>query len=334
MQILFKKIRETAAYIVGVVLLLFITAKILGNEAYVGLLNELSFYHITVSLLISFFLFLINGYIIAYLVKQQYRTSIRLVDIVLLPFMMHLFSYIIPIRGGLLFSALFLKLKYNIKGTEGIAIGVYSLIIGLMITGLCGVYFTYHNNIFVSVWTFLSLLLILSPLLVGVSERLLDGIVLRKTSVLNKIKTILSAVSRGSRELFLNYKISIVMLVLTMLNIVLYIYLLFWITIAFNIQASLEKIVMFALMIRISTLVRIIPGNLGIQEFFSGSVFYLLGGELNDGLAIALFVRFVSLLLTFTIGTTGVLMNMKGFSMQEIKKLWSASEQSGGPEIF
>ena len=129
------KIKAGVAYAIGFLLLLFIAVNIFSDPDYMVLMRKVSFFQLTVSLLIGFFLFLINGYTIACLVKRHYRTTVKRVDMVMLPFMMHLFSYLIPFRGGLLFSALFLKVKYRIKGTEGIAIGVYTLFINLVITG-------------------------------------------------------------------------------------------------------------------------------------------------------------------------------------------------------
>ncbi len=79
---------------------------------------------------------------------------------------------------------------------------------------------------------------------------------------------------------------------------------------------------MMALIMRLSILVRIIPGNLGVQEWFSGGSFYLLGGNLDDGLMIALFIRFSALLITFSVGIIAFIGNMKYFKFKEIRKLW------------
>ena len=118
------------------------------------------------------------------------------------------------------------------------------------------------------------------------------------------------------------------MLLFTVASLMVFIFLLIYITIVFNIHTGVNKIVMFALMMRLSTLVRLVPGNLGVQELFSGGAFYIIGGNLNDGLAIALFVRFLSIVLTFTIGTLGIVVNLNHFKMRELKKMWAESMQS------
>lgn len=322
------KIKAGAAYAIGLLLLLFIAVTILSDPDYRVLVRKVSFFQLTAALLMGFFLFLINGYTLSFLVKRSYQTTIKCVDMVILPFMMHLFSYLIPFRGGLLFSAFFLKVKYRIKGTEGIAIGVFTLFVNLVITGLCGVYYTFINQMLISMWTLFSILLILSPLVVWLLTRVANGMSLKAGSVLDKIKTIVYSISHSSQKLLADYRLGLTMLLLALVSIIGYVIFLYYSAVIFQMSIKLENIIMFALMMRLSTLVRLAPGNIGVQEFLSGGAYYMVGGNLNDGFAIALFVRFISLMLTFTIGTTGVLMNMRQFNVQKIKELWSAPEQS------
>jgi hypothetical protein len=223
-------------------------------------------------------------------------------------------------------------MKYGIRGTEGIAIGVYTLIINLMITGLCGLYYTYTKHIFFSGWTFLSLLFIASPIIVWLLDQILDRVVLKSFSLLNNIKKLISSISHSSQKLLMDYKTSIVMFLFTVASLIVFIFLLFWITIVFNIHTGLDKIIMFALMMRLSTLVRLVPGNLGVQELFSGGVFYVIGGSLNDGMAIALFVRFLSIVLAFTIGTIGIAVNLSHFKLGGLKKMWAELTKSNYPD--
>jgi len=321
------KIKASAAYAVGLLLLFYIAVKIFGNPEYLVLMRHVSFSQVIISLLIGFFLFLINGYILAYLVKQHYWTTIKCIDMVVLPFMMHLFSYIIPFRGGLLFSALFLKIKYNIRVTEGIAIGVFTLIISLIITGLCGIYFAVSNGMLCSVWSFLSILFILSPLVVVILGRFVRDIELKPGSVPDKIKTIICSISSSSQRLLTDYRRSLVIFFLTIASNIGYVIFLYFIAFILQMNTTIDRIIMFALMMRLSTIVRLAPGNLGVQEFFSGGAYYMLGGSLNDGLAMALFVRFISLMLTFFIGIGGLLMNMNRIRFQEIKRLWKETAQ-------
>lgn len=317
------KKKEIAAYAGGFLLLAAIFFMVLRQGDYREMLAGISLFQVIVTLVITFGLFFINGYIIAFMASHHYKTSISLMDVALLPLMMHLWSFIIPFRGGLLFSAFFLKMKYNIKGAESIAIGVFTIMISLVITGLCGIYFTFYNHRVYSFWFVLSILLSLSPLLILVLDRMLQSIQLKKQSLLDRLKTFIASVTSHSRKLLMDYKISVCIFFITVIGIAVHVFYIAWITHVLHIETSLDRVLIFALMMRFSVFIRIVPGNIGVQELFSGGTFYMVGGSVTDGLAIALFVRFFSLLLTLPLGVIGLAVNMKYFKMKNIRKLWA-----------
>lgn len=312
-----------AAYAGGFVLLAAIFFFVLRQGDYRDVLSGISIFQAVVTLVITFCLFFINGYIIAFMASHQYETSIGFWDTALLPFMMHFWSFIIPFRGGLLFSAFFLKLKYNIKGAESIAIGVLTIMVSLVITGLCGVYFTVANHMVYSVWTLLSILLALTPLVILLLDRVMQRIQIKNHALLDRLKTFIAAVTANSSKLMMDYKISAGIFSITTAGITIYVFFIFWVAQVMHIEASLEMIAVFALMMRLSVFVRIVPGNIGVQELFSGGTFYMVGGNMTDGLAIALFVRFFSLFLTLLLGVLGIGINMHYFKIRNIRKLWA-----------
>jgi len=316
--------KESAAYVIGIVLFGVVMWKILGDRTHVELIRHISFSDLTISFLIAMCLFFNNGAIIAFLTAQQYHTTIKIIDMVLLPFMMHLWSFIIPFRGGLLFSAFFLKTKYRMKGSQSIAIGMYTIYINLILTGCCGIYFVIKNDLLFSLWTVCSLLCLFSPVVIWIIKHILDGLEFQNPSILNNLKNIIASVNESSRKLLLNVRVGVIVFALTFFNLILYIFFLYWITSILHFASSLDKIVMFALMMRLSTFVRVVPGNMGIQEVFSGGAYYLVGGSINDGLMIALFIRFLSLVLTFSLGTVGTMISMRHFNMRGAKEMWQA----------
>ena len=295
---------------------------VLRQGDYRELMAGITLFQAAVTLAMTFGLFFINGYIIAFMASHQYKTTIGLWDVALLPFMMHLWSFIIPFRGGLLFSAFFLKLKYNIKGAESIAIGMFTIMISLVVTGLCGVYFSFDNDMVYSLWTLLSILLVMTPLFVLVLDRMMQHFRINSQSVLDSIKTFIASVTSQSRKLLMDYKVSAGIFILTVAGIAVYAFFIFWVAHVLHIEAGQDKLVIFALMMRLSVFVRIVPGNIGVQELFSGGTFYMVGGDITDGLAIALFIRFFSLFLTFSLGIVGMAANMQHFKIKNIKKLW------------
>jgi len=317
-----SKKKGLAAYAGGLLLLAVIFIFVLRQGDYRELMTGITLFQAAATLAIAFCLFFINGYTIAFMASHQYKTTIGLWDVALLPFMMHLWSFVIPFRGGLLFSAFFLKLKYNIKGADSIAIGMFTIMINLVVTGLCGVYFSFNNDIIYSLWTVISILLVLTPLFVLVLDRMMQRFRINSQSVLARLKIFIASVTSQSRKLLMDCKVSAGIFILTVAGIALYAFFIFWAAHVLQIEAGLDKLVIFALMMRLSVFVRIVPGNIGVQELFSGGTFYLVGGDMTDGLAIALFIRFFSLFLTFSLGIVGMAANMQYFKIKNIKKLW------------
>jgi uncharacterized protein (TIRG00374 family) len=80
-------------------------------------------------------------------------------------------------------------------------------------------------------------------------------------------------------------------------------------------------ILLATLVLRIVTLVRILPGNLGIQEIMIGSVFMAAGLGLQEGLTTALLVRLVSVALAGTLGAIGLFLNFRYFGTDSFTTL-------------
>ena len=80
-------------------------------------------------------------------------------------------------------------------------------------------------------------------------------------------------------------------------------------------------IVLVTLVLRIVTLVRVLPGNLGIQEVMIGSVFMAAGLGLQEGLATSLLVRLVSVALAGSFGIAGLYANFRYFETNSIAAL-------------
>jgi uncharacterized protein (TIRG00374 family) len=87
-------------------------------------------------------------------------------------------------------------------------------------------------------------------------------------------------------------------------------------------------ILLATLVLRIVTLVRILPGNLGVQEVMIGSVFLAAGLGLHEGLTTALLVRLVSVVLAGTLGAAGLYSNFRYFDADSFTGLISKLKKS------
>jgi hypothetical protein len=266
--------------------------------------------------------FLLNGLSVAYLTFQQFSVRISIVDIILLPIMMRLWGYLVPFRGGLMFSALLLKMKYKVKLSGSLSVGLYTFLITLVLSGCFGLYYMWTNDMLLSIGTLVSICLIISPLLVKAANVLLSIIPINQHILLTNVKTFCETTIDSSLIIFKNYKNNIAVLLLTVANIFIYIVWIYWATVAFNMVVAIDKIIILALVLKLSIVTRLVPGNLGVQELAAGGAFYMLGGTIEEGIWIALFIRLSSMILVFTIGVLGVVANTKYLNVSDLREMW------------
>lgn len=315
--------RSSVLFIFGIVLFLVVASKLLISEKYIALISGISWLDLLLATGLTLAMYFTNGFIISFLTLRKFQTRIRWADTLLLPIMMNLWGYLIPFRGGMIFSSMFLKMKYNIKISGGFALSFYTFFINLILTGWVGIYYSIHQEIIFE-GLLMSIFLVLSPFIVWFLVRMLNYFISFEHPVLQKIKAFVLTVTVTTQHFFYEVKNNIVVVILTVLNVISFSILIYWSTKIFHFEMTFTHIIMYAMLFKLSIIFRIIPGNLGIQEWISGVTFYILEGDLNNGLLIGLFIRFLTVSITFTAGALGVMANMKYFRVKGLKDLWNA----------
>lgn len=252
--------------------------------------------------------------------KQNVRLSLQ--DQLLLPMSMSLFGYIIPTNGGLIFSIYFFKKKYNITPINSISIGVVLIYISFFISGIIGILYCmlYPSNVFVLLP--FSILLIIFPFLVKTSINILiqlnkGGVVFINKIIegLNKI-VLNTSISYDDKRVFA--KIITINLMMIIVNIMSIYYLIKML----NLEVPLLSVVLIVLFLRISSLIRILPGNFGIDELMAGGIFAFLGLTASDGVLIFLYSRIISLVfLIIPLGVFHIFLNNKILALSRLKNI-------------
>lgn len=91
---------------------------------------------------------------------------------------------------------------------------------------------------------------------------------------------------------------------------------------AIGFEFSFQAIIILSVITEISSIIRFLPGNLGLNEVIFGSTNYILGNSTSEGILFALFIRVSILFVTFTLGLIIVICNLKYFKVKDIKSLW------------
>lgn len=305
------------------IVLVCVAVTMLAREEYIALFKKISFLDLLICLLFSFGLVVIGGFTMNYFIAKHYQKKLHLVDILTLPLMINLWGFLMPVRGGILYSIFFFKTKYQIKFVQGASMTLFLYTTSFVLMGVGGVFFygtQQDSHFFIMV---ISLFLVMSPLIIVAMSLLFQKIYFSDSSVFKKIQILVSSVVNDflrawndRRTLF-----SVVLLIVAR-----YIFLAArysWAADAFNLEIPFAAIVVLTFGVEFSDIVfRFLPGNMGLSELVAGGLFGVVGQEVGEGLLIALFIRFTTLLLTFTVGTWAVLANMEHFHVSNLKLIW------------
>jgi len=142
-------------------------------------------------------------------------------------------------------------------------------------------------------------------------------------NLIEKIVSITINLIDNQKIFYSDYKLSFIFLSLNLLNIFFYVCWFYWT--CNNILAvhfDITSIIMTVMIMKLSIVIRLTPGNLGVQEFVTGGTFYFLDGTIAEGFIIALLFRITVLILVSTLGVSGLIYNSKYFKLSEFKKVW------------
>ncbi len=312
--------KDALRYVLAVFLFI-IALWILTRDQYLELLKDLSFADIVISLILCLFVFTASGLKIWFVLLKQYHLRISLIDVVALPILMSLWSYILPFKGGLLYGILFLKSKYQVKAARGISISVYTYLISLVVVGLLGFYYCLKYNSLPSVMI-MSLLFVMSPFLIRIFHNLFKKLAFSPSSFLGKIQHWTNTIMEEVRISWDNTPTTLISSLISLTHLSLRSLWYYWTAIIFHIDISVLAIVAMALLTELALIIRITPGNLGVNELLSGGLLTLLGETMAEGILISVFIRFSTFVIMFTIGAGALLANLSHFEMKNLRSLF------------
>jgi uncharacterized membrane protein YbhN (UPF0104 family) len=276
--------------------------------------------NLLLNILIGITYFLSFGWLMKVVYSHHYKQVLSLSDTFLLPFMMHLWTYILPVKGGLIYQTFFMKAKYGIDMSKGFSVGVLVFAASLLITCFVGGALSFMVKDPLAIQ--LVLLFMFGTLLIF----LLGGKFVKppkpsNTGLLNSLlgffQNVLIQFHEQTKNKELLFKLIVVTLASTFAHAVWF----YHCAMILGFNPEPIGILLATLVLRIVTLVRILPGNLGIQEIMIGSVFMAAGLGLQEGLTTSLLVRLVSVALAGTLGAGGLFLNFRYFGTDSFTTL-------------
>jgi hypothetical protein len=256
-----------------------------------------------------------------FFVRNKYKLKVNKEDILLLPIVMNLWSFIIPFQGSLIFSTLFFRLKYNIKITDSFAINFYLYLVTVFFAGIVSFIFVLIHKMYFSILAMISILFILSPLILMLLNFILPKFSLNKISFVNKVYSISCTILKSTKELWADKKNTLVIFILNILRTFMCMVWFYWIAKSIGLQVPFLSVALLSIMMDISIIIKFTPDNLGIAQAVSGLIASLTGLSASTGILISLLASATTLIIICTIGIWANYNYMKYFKVGSIKEL-------------
>lgn len=252
----------------------------------------------------------------------HYRLKLPAIEVLTLPLMMHLFLYLMPIKGGMLFQVFYSKHKYKLDLSKGFSLGMMVFLNSLLLTIFLGLAMVYllpveSRELRLIIWAMaVGMIGMIGSLgLLPSAEVNGDGMLRRLTNFLIRVRVQLT-------DQFKNIRLFFGLLVTTFVSVVIQA-VLFWKTAELiGVSSDFGPILLVVLVLRILLLIRLLPGNLGIQEVVIGVVFATAGFGVEQGLMIGVITRLISVFWTAVIGLPALYSNLRYFESSSLLGLW------------
>jgi uncharacterized membrane protein YbhN (UPF0104 family) len=311
-----KTLKNLSRYFLSFLFLGIAVYIVISND-YLALLKKVTVFDFTVSLLFCWLFYVAGGLQIVYVLKILDNINFKFIDIIAFPFGQSLWGYIIP-KGGILYLSFIIRSKYNVGLKNTLSISLFGYFVSFIFCGITGLIYSYKFN-YKPEFVVISLLFLLSPLIFITVTRIFKKVIADNNGFWGKIKNLFYESNEYINSLWKNPGLIIGSVLIYMLRLICISGWYYFLIVNFNFNYSYFDVILISLLTEFLEIVRIIPGNFGLQELANGGLFYLIGNNFVDGVFISLYTRLIILLLTFSLGLYYVHKNSKHFTFKEIK---------------
>jgi hypothetical protein len=311
-----NNLKKFSRYVISIIFLGFAVYIVVKND-YLSLLKNITIFDFAVSILFCWVFYIIGGLQIVYVLKKIDNVKFKFIDILAFPFGQSLWGYIIP-KGGILYLSFIIKSKYNVGLKNTLSISLFGYFVSFIFCGITGLVYSYKFD-YRPEFVIISLLFLLSPLMFVAFAKISGRVKTTDSSFFGKIKNILLESNAFINNLWKNPSLIIGSVLIYILRLICLSGWYYFLIINFNFNYNYLDVVLISLLTEFLEIIRIIPGNFGLQELANGGLFYLISNNFVDGVFISLYTRVIILFLTFTVGLYYVHINSEHFSFKEIK---------------
>ncbi len=326
-----KKWYQLLGFALSVLIFFWVARKAFREVEFGQLSAGMDLLPLTFNVVLGILIFLSTGFIMKIIFARHYQVRLSWPDILLLPSMMHLWSYILPVKGGMLFQVVFMRFKYKVGLSKGFSVGVLIFVISLFVTCVLGTGLVLGmEGINPLKLILLIMILVLSGTMLAI--RFLPPINIDGKSFFGRPIIFLAKVVSQLRDQLSDRVLLLRILVVTLATSIIHIWWFYSSAILLGYSPNPIGIALATLLLRIILLFRFLPGNLGVQELVTGIVFTAAGIDFQAGLMIAIFMRIVSASIAVVFGLPALYANFRYFDAHSLKDVWITIKRQDNPE--
>lgn len=287
-----------------------------------GLFAAVTAVDVLINVLLGVAYFMTFGWVMAIVFKDHYKIDYPVFDLAFLPFQMHLFTYIMPVKGGMLYQTFFMKMKHGMALSKGFSSGIYVFIASLLLTCIAGLALSFQLED-VAELQILLILMTVGLIVLTFGARFIPNRDDDSGGLLTRLLGFIQRIGAGIGELFGDPMMFGKVFLMTAISAGLQSWWFYQTAIVLGYDVSWMGMTLATLVIRILMLIRFVPGNLGFQEIMSGAVFVAAGLTVEDGLLVAMINRLASMALAAILGSGALYYNFRYFGTQNLKQLFA-----------
>ena len=321
----YKDIFKITFSVILAVLFFYIAYTYLLEDTHKKLLFEISLKNHFIAGLFLIAFFLVSGIELKYVYKKTAGLKFTAYDTFSIPYVINIWGYIIPLQGSFLYMMSYLKLKYAYQIKKNVYVYAFIFLVNLSFFGLIGLLLISFTDFYTPVIFLILLFTFLLPLFLFVANYIFSKINSRLT-FLNRIFTTLDYIISNLKKLMQNHLLVIYVILFNIAMTLLSTLWAYWICYEFGFNVPFSVLFLISIIMKLSMLFKITPGNLGITQLANGGIFFLFGYDPSIGIFISIFKFITLFLFSFPLGIIFSALNLKHFSLNKIKALFSKSE--------
>lgn len=305
------------SYLAMIVLLVIVFCVFIRKNE-IELLCRIDFFSFVVLIGFTLVFYMVGG-LQYYVLKDMYGINLEKKDILLLPVSMNLWSFIMPLQGSAFFFMLFLKHRHKVKISDSLSITIFLYLITVFFAGLVGIIFAVIYNLTFSLFSLISLIFLLNPLFVVLGNKIASRVPEGKIKFIKSVIAFSKRTAGNMNSMWMNYKYVAIFLALIICRMLVSTFWYMWIVRILGYHdVPFLSLLLLALWLTVSLIVRFTPNNWGVLQLVSGLMFSLIALSPQQGVMISMVASATLTIVAFTLGVAANLYYLRSWKIKSL----------------